>query len=122
MGPVSGPHDSPSAAELVEAVREFVSRDVLPAVEGRVQFHTRVAINVLGMVERELAMGAEQERRHQDGLRALGASSEAELAAEIRGMAADDPRLEEIARFVRVTVGDKLDVANPKYAGGRARA
>lgn len=120
MGPVSGPHDSPSAGELVEAVREFLSRDVLPAVDGRVQFHTRVAINVLGIVERELAMKAEHERRHHDGLRALGVSSEAALATAIRGMALDDPRLDEIARFVRRTVRDKLDVANPKYADGRA--
>ncbi|MGW0481694.1 hypothetical protein [Nonomuraea sp. NPDC003214] len=29
-----GPHDAPSAAELVAAVREFLTADVLPAVEG----------------------------------------------------------------------------------------
>ena len=35
--------------ELVTAVREFLERDVMPATEGRVQFHTRVAVNVLGI-------------------------------------------------------------------------
>ena len=40
--------DRPTAAELVTAVREFLERDVMAATEGRVQFHTRVAVNVLG--------------------------------------------------------------------------
>jgi hypothetical protein len=105
----------PSAAALIEAVREFLEGDVLPAVEGRVQFHTRVAVNVLGMVERELALGAAQAAAHADGLAALGLSSEADVAALIRGMDADDPRLADIARFVRHTVQAKLEVANPKY-------
>jgi Domain of unknown function (DUF6285) len=108
-------HDAPTAAQLVEAVREFLERDVLDAVEGRVQFHTRVAINVLGMVERELALGAQQAAAHAEGLRELGASSEAELAALIRGMDADDQRLGEITRFLRQTVRAKLEVANPKH-------
>ena len=51
VGPTGGPpvsvHDVPDAAGLVEAVREFLEKDVMAATEGRVQFHTRVAINVL---------------------------------------------------------------------------
>ena len=111
------PHDAPSAAQLVEAVREFLERDVFDAVEGRVQFHTRVAINVLGMVERELALGDDQAAGHEAGLRGLGVSSEAELAALIRAMPDDDGRLPDIARFVRETVRAKLEVANPKHLG-----
>ena len=114
---VSGPHDMPSAAHLVEAVREFLERDVLPALEGRVQFHTRVAVNVLGMVERELVLGPEQAAQHAAGLAALGVADEAELAALVRGMAADDPRLDEVARLVRETVRAKLEVANPRHLG-----
>ena len=49
--------DRPNAAELVAAVREFLERDVMPATDGRVQFHTRVAVNVLNVVERELKLG-----------------------------------------------------------------
>lgn len=108
-------HDVPTAAELVEAVREFLERDVLDATDGRVQFHTRVAINVLGMVERELALGAHQAAPHAAGLDALGVSSEAELAALIRETPADDERLIEIARFIRQTVRAKLEVANPRH-------
>ncbi len=42
------------AAQLVEAVREFLEGDVMAATEGRVQFHARVAARVLATVEREL--------------------------------------------------------------------
>ena len=73
---MTAPHDHPTSAELVEAVREFLERDVMTATEGRVQFHTRVAINVLNMVERELKMGPDQSRNHEDGLAALGFDSE----------------------------------------------
>ena len=51
--------DRPTAVELLGAVREFLDQDVMPAVEGRVQFHTRVAVNALGMLERELRLGPE---------------------------------------------------------------
>jgi hypothetical protein len=110
------PHDIPDAAGLVEAVREFLERDVMAATSGRVQFHTRVAVNVLGMVERELALGREQARRHAAGLAALGVRSEEELAAGIRAGAFED-RLEQVTAFVRETVRDKLAVANPRYPG-----
>ncbi|MDQ1374233.1 MAG: hypothetical protein QOJ09_1571, partial [Actinomycetota bacterium] len=66
---MTAPHDIPTAAQLVEAVREFLERDVMAATEGRVQFHTRVAVNVLGMVERELALGPAQAAEHDEGLR-----------------------------------------------------
>lgn len=110
-------HDSPSMAQLVEAVREFLDRDVLPAVDGRVQFHTRVAVNVLGMVERELALHDEHRRRYREGLAALRlpVDSEADLVQLIRTMSPDDPRLDDIAAFVRQTVRAKLEVANPRH-------
>jgi hypothetical protein len=111
---MSEPHDIPSAAQLVEAVREFLERDVMAATEGRVQFHTRVAVNVLGMVERELALGPAQAEAHRAGLAALGYESESALAAAIRSGALDDRRA-EVSTFVRQTVEDKLRVANPKY-------
>ncbi len=112
--------DRPSAAELVEAVREFLERDVMTATEGRVQFHTRVAVNALGMVERELTEGpgfaaAERERAaallgHDDDPRVL----EQELAARIRDGSLDD-RLDAVRAHLRDTVREKLLVANPGY-------
>ncbi|HWW53224.1 MAG TPA: DUF6285 domain-containing protein [Acidimicrobiales bacterium] len=115
----AGPHDAPTAAELVEAVREFLEADVMDATDGRVQFHTRVAINVLGVVRRELELGQAQAARHAAGLARLGLPDDAALAAAI-GTGVLDDRLDEVAAFVRQTVEDKLTVANPRYFGGPA--
>ncbi|MDQ1511352.1 MAG: hypothetical protein QOG50_3196 [Actinomycetota bacterium] len=112
--------DRPNASELVAAVREFLERDVMAATEGRVQFHARVAVNVLNVVERELNLGpglepAERARAaellgHDGDADAL----ERELAAAIRAGALDD-RLAEVRAHVRATVREKLLIANPAY-------
>ena len=112
--------DRPTAAELVAAVREFLEHDVMAATEGRVQFHTRVAVNALGMIERELTIGpafAEAEALraaallgHPGEIREL----ERELAARIRDGSLDD-RLDAVREHVRATVREKLLVANPGY-------
>ena len=44
----------PTAAELVAAVADFLDNDVRSATEGSVNFHARVAANVLRIVERQL--------------------------------------------------------------------
>ncbi len=111
------PHDVPDAAALVEAVREFLEGDVRSATEGRVQFHSRVAANVLAMVERELRVGRAQLDAHAAGLAALGVDGEQGLAEAIRSGALDE-RLDEVRRFVEETVRAKLDVANPRYLEG----
>lgn len=108
-------HGVPSAAELVEAVREFLERDVMSAAEGRVKFHTRVAVNVLNMVERELTLGPAQRDEQAQRLASLGVASETELAQAIKRGALDD-RLGEVVEAVRADVVARLAVANPKYA------
>jgi hypothetical protein len=112
--------DRPTAAELVAAVREFLGQDVMGAVEGRVAFHTRVAVNALGMVERELQLGADL--AHDERARAVAILGhdgdtrelERELAAKIRAgdITHDDAAVVE---HVRATVRDKLRIANPRY-------
>ena len=109
-------HGRPTAEELVIAVREFLERDVMAATSGAVQFHTRVAMNALAAVERELHDGPAMAAAHDERLRALGFSSEAELADAIRSGSLDD-RYDEVAVAVRATVHDKLAVANPEYLG-----
>ena len=108
------PHDVPTAAQLIEAVREFVEGDVMEATEGRVRFHARVAVNVLRMVERELELGAGQAAAHREALARLGVSDEAELAAAIRDGRLDNRR-PELVDVLRQTVRAKLEVANPRY-------
>lgn len=111
---MTSPHDVPTARELVESVREWIERDVLSATEGRLGFHARVAVNVLSMVERELELGPDQQRHHDERLASLGVADETELAAGIRAGRFDD-RLDEVRAVVRATVEDKLRVANPRY-------
>jgi hypothetical protein len=112
--------DRPTAAELVDAVREFLERDVMPAVDGRVQFHTRVAVNALGMVSRELTLTPEHDAADSAELEAiLGHGGdrrdlERELAARIRDGSLDEMR-PEVLTHVRAAVARKLEAANPKY-------
>ena len=47
--------DRPTMDELLEAVANFLTDDVMKATTGRVNFHARVAANGLQMVRRELA-------------------------------------------------------------------
>jgi len=108
------PHDIPTAADLLAAVEGFLRDEVVPATEGRLAFHVRVAANVVGIVGRQLALGPEQAAAHAARLAALGVHSEEELAAAIRSGALDD-RLDEVRVAVRATVADKLAVAHPGY-------
>jgi hypothetical protein len=108
------PHDRPDAGELVASVREFLERDVLDATEGRVQFHTRVAINALHMVERELAEGPVMAAEHRARLAALGIGDDQELATGIREGRFDD-RWEQVMLAVYESVIEKLRVANPGH-------
>ncbi|MBV8986366.1 MAG: hypothetical protein JO248_18195 [Acidimicrobiia bacterium] len=110
------PHDVPTAAQLVEAVREFLERDVMDATDGRVRFHTRVAVNALYMVQRELEAGPAQAAAHRAALDRLGVADEAALAAAIRNGDFDDRR-DEVLEVLRATVRAKLEVANPRYLG-----
>ncbi|MFP6772730.1 MAG: DUF6285 domain-containing protein [Alphaproteobacteria bacterium] len=114
------PTDRPNAAELVEAVREFLSDHVAPNVEGQLAFHTRVAINALAIVERTMAQGGAmdeaeltrlKELLHQEG--DLG-DLNGELARAIRAGEMDDRR-EDLLAHLRQTAADKIALANPRY-------
>ena len=119
--------DRPSAGDLVTAVREFLERDVMAATDGRVQFHTRVAVNVLNTVARELELGEELAAAERARAAALlghdGTADELEreLSAAIRAGALDT-RNDEVRAHVRATVREKLLIANPGYLPGESRA
>ncbi len=55
--PAPDPHGRPTASELLAAVREFLTGQVMPATSGQLAYHARVAANVLGIVTRELELG-----------------------------------------------------------------
>jgi hypothetical protein len=107
--------DRPGVQELLEAVRDFLLRDALPALDGRVRLHARVGANVLGLVQRELALAP--------------ASDAAELARleSLLGRSGTLAELNtELARRIRAgELGTDhaalLAVDNPEYSGLRHR-
>ncbi|EHI11252.1 phosphotransferase family protein [Mycolicibacterium thermoresistibile] len=106
-----GIHGRPTAAELVAAVAEFLETDVREACTGSVNFHARVAANVLRIVERELL---DESVAADEALTALGFSDEAQLAAAIRAGDLDD-RADELTACLRTLVRQRLAVAHPGY-------
>jgi hypothetical protein len=112
--------DRPTAAELLASVREFLDGEVRPVLDGRLAFHARVAVNALGIVERELRDGARlaaAERARASAL--LGVDGDARtleklLARSLRDGSVDHRRSDVVAH-VRATVREKLEVANPAY-------
>lgn len=127
--------DRPDARELLEAVRIFLEEQVVPVLEGTRQFHARVAANVLAIVGREIASEDDllrQEWRRLTGVLKLAEAPAPEglatlrrairdlnqtLADRIRNGDADDgPWRSEVLQHLRVTAGERLAVANPKYA------
>jgi hypothetical protein len=109
----------PTAAELVAAVADFLDTDVRAATEsnsrladaGKVNFHARVAANVLRIVERELMASTGEV---VDALAALGFADEAQLAATIRSGDLDG-RADDVLPTLRTLVGHRLAVAHPGY-------
>ena len=117
------PDDRPTAAELVDAVTEFLERDLQPSLEGRLAFHTRVAVNALRIVHREMELGPELDAARSAGLRELLGSDvgdastrdlDVELARRIRDGSLDERRPELVA-YLRATLRLQLDIVHPGY-------
>jgi hypothetical protein len=128
---MTGLHNRPTAAELVAAVAEFLEGEVRDATGpdgrladgsdgrladgsdgrladvGAVNFHARVAANVLRTVERELL----DDSAAPD---LLGFPDEAALAAAIRRGDLDE-RSAEVAPTLRELVLYRLAVSHPGY-------
>jgi len=128
--------DRPTAIELLTSIREFLELDVLPGLEGRKRFHALVAANVLAIVARELAgeetaLVGEWRRLREllnidetvpparlDGLRTAIDALTRRLCDRIRAGDADAGAFADaVSAHVRMTVVEKLAIANPKYLG-----
>ena len=95
--------DRPSALELIEAVNEFLSEEVLPAAaDHRLKFRTLVAMNALGIALRELTSSNSLLLSHEDVTK---------LARRIR---AGDPPEDALPRL-KEHVAAKLRISNPAY-------
>ncbi|ORB61921.1 DUF6285 domain-containing protein [Mycolicibacterium tusciae] len=110
---MSGLYGRPTAAELVGAVADFLDNEVRAAVGSPVNFHARVAANVLRIVERELLDASADDV--VAALNGLGYADETELAMAIRAGNLDD-RPDELLAGLRTIVRRRLDVNHPGYA------
>jgi hypothetical protein len=129
--------DRPSAAELLEAVAEYLFTELRPEVPREQRFRVLVAANVCAVVARELRSGdgplredlamfrdllgverADEELEGEELAEAVRAA-ESELAERLRAGELDD-RLDELNERLREHVRRKLEVARPGYeeAGG----
>lgn len=122
--------DRPTAGELVEAVREFLEAEVLPDLrDPRAKFRTLVAMNALGILQREMTR---EEALLQAELARLAFLLPDEdpvppgSLGELKSRVADLNRT--LARAIRdgevpegalsalkQTVAEKLEVASPRY-------
>jgi hypothetical protein len=94
--------DRPNAPELIEAVFEFLSAELLPTLDDhRLKFRTLVAMNALAIARRELE--ADGEWPSDEELR--------ELAHRIRAGDVD----EDLHARLKEHVAAKLRISNPAY-------
>jgi hypothetical protein len=107
-------HGTPTAAELLGAVSEFLRADVLATTTGHTQYLLRVAINVVDIVRREVEQRPGAEARLTAALAELGVADEAGLARAVRA-GAFDGRDEELRRYLTVAVATRLAASNPRY-------
>ena len=95
--------DRPNALELIEAVTEFLSSEVLPAAaDHRLKFRTLVALNALGIAYRELESSEDL---------VIGQEELGELARRIRAGDVD----EDLHATLKEHVTAKLRISNPAY-------
>ena len=107
--PVAPPdlYGRPTAAELVEAVREQLQ------AAGGGDFRVRVVANALQLVERELAAGREPELAHRERLRSLGFADDRALASAVRS--GEVGLTDDVLAAVRADVAQRLAVYDPSY-------
>jgi aminoglycoside phosphotransferase (APT) family kinase protein len=113
------PFGRPSAAELIEAVREHLEqiepeRSAAPGDGSAARFTARVARNVLSMVEREMEWGSFLGHVQVLRLNALGFDDDRSLAAAIRSGACD-AEWKAVGQALAGAARDQLLVANPSY-------
>jgi Domain of unknown function (DUF6285) len=117
-------YDRPTLVELVCAVRRFLEERAMPALEGHAAFHARVAAGALGIVERQLEQGREQEAAERERLHDLlgreGSLEELnrELCRRIRA-GEIGPATPGLVAHLRATTLAKLAVDQPGYPGYR---
>lgn len=110
-------YGTPTAPELLAAVRDLLHHEILGSTSGRARYLLRVAIHVLDVVRRQCEQGDGARRSLAQALAELGMTDEAELAGAIRAGAFDD-RQAALRRYLTAAVATRLAVDNPRYGAG----
>ena len=114
------PESIPKAAVLLEAAVKYLETELMPTLAGYHRFQTRVTVNVLNTLRRELELRGVQADAERSRLVAmLGHDGDVEtlsveLAERIRAgaISIDDPSLRA---HVRQSLADALAINNPKW-------
>ncbi len=115
------PSNRPTRDELLEAVVEFLEKRVMPKLDKHTAFHTRVAMNVLNIVRRELEHGPRldtEERERLEGLLGSEGTLEelnSELCKRIRS-GEMDYRNPDLMEHLFLTTMGKVAVDQPIYS------
>ncbi|HBS04030.1 MAG TPA: hypothetical protein DEA96_03620 [Leptospiraceae bacterium] len=127
--------DRPDAADLLEAVGDFLKKDILPAVrnDDLLSYKTLVSWNMLGILAREVKVGGRSLAVDINELAALlnrtppepsldypGAVEQArkmkeELSTEIRKNKAGSPD-SPYWQYARESLKRKLEISNPRFS------
>jgi Domain of unknown function (DUF6285) len=117
------PQSIPDMRTLVAVAAKYLEHELLPTLAGYHRFKTRVTINVLNAIRRELELSAAQltaERArlaailgHEDNVETLNDK----LSEEIRtgAIALND---HELHAHIRRSLADALAINNPKWLTG----
>jgi hypothetical protein len=114
------PQSMSDAPALLTAAVKYVEEELLPDLTGYHRFRTRVTINVLNTIRRELEMREVQSAAERVRLRALlGHEGDTEaLSAELSEripQGAIDLNDAELRAHLRQSLADALAINNPKW-------
>ncbi|MBZ0285833.1 MAG: DUF6285 domain-containing protein [Anaerolineae bacterium] len=128
-------YDRPTTPELLDAVRKYLSEQIIPVVRNdrKLNYQTHIAINLLRIVERQMSIGTGQVRdewlrlNHVQGTTNLPPTDSAEaltalsernrkLCQEISAGRYDYmPQRAALYEHLLATVRVQLEVANPDF-------
>lgn len=114
------PRSLPNAATLLGAAAKYLEEELLPTLADYHRFQTRITVNVVNIIRRELKLYDAQAASERERLAAiLGHDGQVEelsleLAKRIRNgaIALTDPAL---LSHIRQSLADALAINNPKW-------
>ena len=106
--------------ELLEAVRQFLRQEVLPELDGFKAYNTRVAANALGIVAREMQLGAGLAELDAQIAATLGLDAQAGAITQQISLALRDGTLvadKRVLSYLKQRTLLAIAIDNPKYSG-----